>query len=418
LQNVLDRIGHFLKISLCAGSALAGLQGPRQRQKGPCAGVNTQGRTPLAGMLERLRAAWPKQEKSLTRSCLNRHGPIHKNKKQALGRNMMRFPSNFRQAAWTGIALLSAVAGLSQPSRAADEWPSRDITFYVPYAPGGSTDPISRKYAELLEKQLKVKVIVENKPGASATIGTGAVIRATPDGYTIGLGSSSSLAYQPLEMKGLAWKSANDYQSIAKVSDLPVILAVPADSRWKTLDDFLNEARANPRKLKVSVSGLRSINDIAIQQLNKLSGLRIVTVPFTGGGGEATLAALGGRVDGTAGFAPGMKGQIDAGKLRVLAVFQQGKYDLLPEAKPIGETPWKDTFPVGYYVIAPNGLPKPILEKLLAVSKTIVESDEFKSFLKANGYTSDPKIGDDMKQELAGYDVKFRDVVKFLDDDK
>jgi tripartite-type tricarboxylate transporter receptor subunit TctC len=331
---------------------------------------------------------------------------------------MMRRPSNFRRMAWAGLTLLTAVAGVSQPSRAADEWPTRDITFYVPYAPGGSTDPISRKYAELLEKQLKVKVIVENKPGASATIGTGAVIRAAPDGYTIGLGSSSSLAYQPHEMKGLAWKSANDYQSIAKLSDLPVILAVPAEARWKTLDDFLAEAKANPRKLKVSVSGLRSINDIAIQQLNKLAGLRIATVPFTGGGGEATLAALGGRVDGTAGFAPGMKGQIDAGKLRVLAVFQEGKYDLLPDAKPIGETPWKDTFPVGYYVIAPNGLPKPVLEKLLAVSKVIVESEEFKSFLKTNGYTWDPKFGDDMKKELAGYDAKFRDVIKFLDDDK
>jgi tripartite-type tricarboxylate transporter receptor subunit TctC len=331
--------------------------------------------------------------------------------------NLMGARPYFRVAVLAGIVLL-AVTGAFGPSRAADEWPTRDITFYVPYAPGGSTDPISRKFAELLEKQLKVKVIVENKPGASATIGTGAVIRAAPDGYTIGLGSSSSLAYQPLEMKNLAWKSANDYQSIVKVSDLPVILAVPAESRWKTLDDFIAEARANPRKLKVSVSGLRSINDIAIQQFNKLSGLRIVTVPFTGGGGEATLAALGGRVDGSAGFAPGMKGQIDAGKLRVLAVFQQGKYDLLPEAKPIGETAWKDTFPVGYYVIAPNGLPKPILDKLLAVSKTIVESEEFKSFLKANGYTWDPKVGDDMKKELADYDRKFRDIIKFLDDDK
>ena len=166
------------------------------------------------------------------------------------------------------------------------------------------------------------------------------------------------------------------------------------------------------------MSGLRSINDIVIQQLNKLAGLKIVTVPFTGGGGEATLAALGGRVDGAAGFAPGMKGQIDAGKLRVLAVFQHGKYDLLPDAKPIGETQWKDTFPVGYYVIAPNGVPKPILDKLLAVSKKMVESEEFKSFLKANGYTSDIKFGADMKKELAGYDPKFRDVIKFLDDEK
>ena len=272
----------------------------------------------------------------------------HKKQQAGIGKKhhavSLEFPSG---GIGRGRACWRRSAGFSTSSHAADEWPTREITFYVPYAPGGSTDPISRKYAELLEKQLKVKVIVENKPGASATIGTGAVIRAAPDGYTIGLGSNSSLAYQPLEMKGLAWKSADDYQSIAKLSDLPAILAVPADSRWKTLDDFMAEARANPRKLKVSVSGLRSANDINVQQLNKLAGLRIVTVPFTGGGGEATLAALGGRVDGTVGFAPGMKGQIDAGKLRVLAVFQQGKYDLLPDAKPIGETPWKETFPVG-----------------------------------------------------------------------
>jgi tripartite-type tricarboxylate transporter receptor subunit TctC len=178
------------------------------------------------------------------------------------------------------------------------------------------------------------------------------------------------------------------------------------------------EAKANPRKMKVSVSGLRSANDINIQQLNKLAGTRIVTVPFTGGGGESTLAALGGRVDGTCGYAPGMKGQIDAGKLRVLAVFQQGKYDLLPDAKPIGETPWKETFPAAYYVLAPKGLPKPVLDRLLAASKVIVESDEFKSFLRLNGYTSDPKYGDDMKKELADYDGKFRAILKFLDDDK
>jgi tripartite-type tricarboxylate transporter receptor subunit TctC len=341
-----------------------------------------------------------------------------KNNKQAPGRNLMPFQLNFRLTALAGLTWLAAATAFPVAAHAADEWPTRDITFYVPYAPGGSTDPISRKYAELLEKQLKVKVIVENKPGASATIGTGAVIRATPDGYTIGLGSTSSLAYQPLEMKGLAWKSASDYQSIAKLSDLPAILAVPADSRWKTFDDFIAEAKANPRKLKVSVSGLRSSNDINVQQLNKLSGLRIVTVPFTGGGGEATLAALGGRVDGTVGYAPGMKGQIDAGKLRVLAVFQQGKYDLIPDAKPIGETPWKETFPVGYYVIAPNGLPKPVLDRLMAASKLIVESDDFKIFLKTNGYTWDPKYGDDMKQELADYDGKFRAIIKFLDDDK
>jgi tripartite-type tricarboxylate transporter receptor subunit TctC len=401
-------MGHG-RLALC-WEHLAGLAGLRQRYDA--------GRNGCNGTAERIVVS-PRE----TRKVIDGMPPpsplfkIQKQKRLPPGRNIMQLQFNLRRMALAGLALL-ALAAFPPASRAADEWPARDITFYVPYAPGGSTDPISRKYAELLEKQLKVKVIVENKPGASATIGTGAVIRATPDGYTIGLGSTSSLAYQPLEMKGLAWKSAADYQSIAKLSDLPVILAVPTNARWKTLDDFIAEAKANPRKLKLSVSGLRSVNDIVIQQLNKLAGLRIVTVPFTGGGGEATLAALGGRVDGTAGFAPGMKGQIDAGKLRVLAVFQEGKYDLTPDATPIGETPWKDTFPVGYYVIAPNGLPKPVLDKLMAASKIIVASDDFRNFLKANGYTYDPKFGDDMKKELEDYDGKFRAIIKFLDEDK
>src|SRR6267142_3751866 len=135
-----------------------------------CASVNTQGRTAPAGLPERPCYDRAGPGKSLTRSGPNRHGRTHKNKKQPLGRNMMRRQSNFRRMAWASLVLAAAVTGLSHASHAADEWPTRDITFYVPYAPGGSTDPISRKYAELLEKQLKVKVIVENKPGASAPV--------------------------------------------------------------------------------------------------------------------------------------------------------------------------------------------------------------------------------------------------------
>jgi tripartite-type tricarboxylate transporter receptor subunit TctC len=317
--------------------------------------------------------------------------------------------------ATAALATATLVAGT--PAYA-QEWPARDITFIVPYAPGGSTDPISRKYCELLEKELKVKLIVENKPGASATIGTGAVVRATPDGYTIGLGSNSSLAFQPLEMKGLPWKDTDGYQSVVKLVDLPAVLAVPADSRFKTLDDFLDEAKKTPGKLKVSVSGLRTANDIAVQHFNKLSGLRITTVPFTGGGGEAILAALGGRVDGVVGYAAGMKGQVDAGKLRVIGAFNDGKYYLFPDAKPTSETPWKSYLRTAYYVIAPKGVPQPILDKLNAASKKVVESDDFKAFATANGYTVDVKFGDAMKKELMDYERQFKEVNDFLEQTK
>lgn len=326
----------------------------------------------------------------------------------------------FNRRSALGAALCVAALGLAQaPSPAqAQAWPARDITFIVPYAPGGSTDPISRKFCEILEKELKVKLIVENKPGASATIGTGAVVRAAPDGYTIGLGSNSSLAYQPLEMKGLAWKDTDGYQSVAKLVDLPAVLAVPANSRFKSFDEFLEEAKKNPGKVKVSVSGLRTANDIAVQHFNKLSGLRIATVPFTGGGGEAILAALGGRVDGTVGYAAGMKGQVDAGQLRVLGAFNDGKYYLFPDAKPTSETPWKSYLRTAYYVIAPKGVPQPILDRLFAASKKVVESEDFKNFAVANGYTVDVKFGDAMKKELMDYEKQFKEVNEFLESSK
>jgi tripartite-type tricarboxylate transporter receptor subunit TctC len=318
--------------------------------------------------------------------------------------------------------LLSAAAGIAalalNAQAQAQEWPTRDITFIVPYAPGGSTDPISRKYSELLEKELKVKLIVENKPGASATIGTGAVVRAAPDGYTIGLGSNSSLAYQPLEMKGLAWKDTDGYTSVVKLVDLPAILGVAADSRFKTFDDFLDEAKKNPGKLKVAVSGLRTAPDLTMQHFNKLSGLRIVTVPFTGGGGEALLATLGGRVDGVVSYGPTMKGQADAGKLRVIATFNEGKYYLFPDAKPTSETPWKSYMRTAYYVIAPKGVPQPILDKLNAASKRVVESESFKAFATANGYTIDIKFGDAMKKELMDYEKQYKEVNEFLESTK
>ena len=152
---------------------------------------------------------------------------------------------------------------------------------------------------------------------------------------------------------------------------------MPADARWKTLDDFLAEARANPRKLKVSVSGLRSVVTTSLYSSStSWPGSRIVTVPFTGGGGEATLAAASAaRVDGTAGFAPGMKGRSMLASCGVWRFSRKANTICCRKLSRSAKRRGKDTFPVGYYVIAPNGLPKPVLEKLLAVSKVIVESE-------------------------------------------
>lgn len=324
--------------------------------------------------------------------------------------NRFSLPRRGLLAAAGGAATLGAASRLAR----AAAWPSRDMTFIVPYAPGGSTDPVSRTFCSQLEKILGVNIAVENRPGGGATIGTGAVIRARPDGHTIGLGSNSSLMFQPLINRGLAWNSADDFTSVVKLVDLPPVLAVRADAPWRSFEEFMAHVRANPRRVRASVSGLRTTPDLTIQQLNRKAGVQITTVPFTGGGGEALLALLGGRVEANCGFGPSVKGQVEAGNVRILAVFQRGRYEMFPEAVSSVEAGYDVTLPAAYYVIAPKGLPAEVQEKLTQTSREAVATPEFTTFARSNGYTLDPKAGDAMKAELVEYQETFRELLAFL----
>ena len=310
-------------------------------------------------------------------------------------------------------SLLAATFSVTAMAQAKD-YPSRDITFVVPFGPGGVTDPISRQFTAQLSKVLGVNINVENKPGGSATIGTGAVIGAKPDGYTIGLGTNNSLVYQPLVNTGLSYKTSDDFQSIVKLGDSNTVLTVRADAPWKTFDEFMADVKKQPGKIRVSVSGLQSSGDLTIQELNMVAGVNITTVPFTGGGGEAMLALLGGRVEALAGHGVSTQGQERAGKVRVLAVFKKGKFDLFPDAASTADSGYDATLPSGFYVIAPKGLPKDILDKLLSASKQVVETEEFINFTKANGYVADAIGGDDMKAELVQQSKVFADLIKFM----
>ena len=312
------------------------------------------------------------------------------------------------RAALAGLMVSASAASLAQ------EYPSRDITFIVPYAPGGSTDPISRQIASQLEKELKRTVNVENKSGGSATVGVGQVIRSKPDGYTIGLSSNSALAYQPLVNKSLTWKSPADYQSIVTLVKLPAIITVKADSPYKTFEDFIEAARQNPGKIRVAVSGYRTAPDLVIQELNKVANIRIATVPFTGGGGEALIALLGGRVEATSGYAPTVRAHVQAGTVRVLASFSKEKYFMFPEAQSVVQAGYNVTLPADYGVVAPKGLPKDVLDKLVAAALRIGKSEEFAKFSAANGLIVDVGGPKEMDAEMMAYEKTFTDLIAFM----
>jgi tripartite-type tricarboxylate transporter receptor subunit TctC len=317
----------------------------------------------------------------------------------------------------TFILRTLAIIGVSLASIStyAQSYPSRPITFVVPYGPGGSTDPVARQYAMQLQKALGVEVNIENKPGGSGTIGTGMVVRSKPDGYTLGLATNSILAYQPLVNTNLVFKTPDQYQPIVKLGEMPVILVVRADAPWKTFAEFLQHVKDNPGKVRASVSGLRTVPDLLAQEFNMIAGTKLRTVPFTGGSGEALVALLGNRVEATLFTgAVGIPSHVQAGKVRVLAAFKKGVYDPVPEAQPTVDAGYNTTITASFYVVAPKGLPPEVLGKLTKTSMEVVQSAEFIKFAK-EGYALDPKGPAALREEIVRDTKTFSELIKALD---
>jgi len=282
----------------------------------------------------------------------------------------------------------------------AQGYPSRDITFINPFAPGGSTDPLSRQFCMQLEKILGANINVENKPGGSGTIGATAVVRAKPDGYTIGYGSNSILAYQPLVNPSLIYKTADDYQPIVKMIDQYANLSVRADAPWKNFDEFLADVRKNPGKIRASNSSLGGNSDWVTKQFNKAANVKITTVPLSGGGGEALVALLAGRVEAFAGYPSGVLGNVKAGKIRVLAVFRKGKDELFPDAVSVADIGYNATLASAGYVFGPKGMPKDVLAKLADASLKVVRSEEFRKLSLMEGFVVDAKGPEETRAEI------------------
>jgi tripartite-type tricarboxylate transporter receptor subunit TctC len=192
--------------------------------------------------------------------------------------------ANLTRRGLLSMAMLTGFACVAH----AQTYPSREVTLVVPFGIGGSTDIIGRQFAGELGKVMGAKVNVENKPGGTGTIGSTQVIQSKPDGYTIGFVANDALVLQPLLNPALVFKSPDDYQPVVKLGYRSDVLYVRADAPWKTYADFVADAKQNPGKMRVAIPGVGTLGELTVQKLNKVAGVRMVTVPFSGGGAEAT----------------------------------------------------------------------------------------------------------------------------------
>lgn len=293
--------------------------------------------------------------------------------------------------ALTGCSLGSANAG------GAEDYPNRALEYIVPFAPGGSTDPVGREFSRMLAEELGTNETVQNMPGGDQAIGVTAVLDAEADGHTMGLSSPSGIIVQPMLNDSLPYQDASDYTPIAKMVTGPYALLVAKDSPYKTLDDFIAAAKENPGKLRVGTTARMSDNSFALFSLEEQADIKTTMVPFPGGAGESVLAVMGGEIEGIFATASGQLGLVESGDLRALAHTGRAEYNrFLPGAISFEEEGYDIPFASEFMTVAPAGIPDDIREKLVGAAEKVVASEEWAEWCEKQGILPDPIVGDEL----------------------
>jgi tripartite-type tricarboxylate transporter receptor subunit TctC len=282
--------------------------------------------------------------------------------------------------------LLAACVCLFVPMAAGaqETYPNRAITMIVPFPPGGVADQTGRPLATALEKVLKQPIAVSNRQGAGGAVGMAAAASARPDGYTI-LMALSSISIIPEADKLFARQPAytiGQFAPIALISADPTVLVVPEAAPWKSVADFVADAKKRPGEIAFSSSGVYGTLHMAMEMFATAAGIKLKHVPFSGGG-PALTALLGNHVQALASGPGPVVPQIKAGKLRPLATWGAKRLAALPDVPTFQELGFKDVeFYIWSGVFAPAKTPEPVLAKLREGVARAVEDGDFRAAME------------------------------------
>ncbi len=277
-----------------------------------------------------------------------------------------------KQATALTVATLLLGATFAAPGHAAAPWPSQPIRLIVPYPPGGSVDNLARLLAPALGQRLGQTIVIENKAGASGTIGVDATVRATPDGNTFGFGVPGAITGLPHVMKVPYDVSRIQYVSL--VARIPLVIVVNPSLPDATLADFVTSARRQPGKYNYGSAGNVTTPHLGGELLKQQTGIDIMHVPYKGAS-PAVTALLSNEVQMFPGDASAVLGFIKAGKLRTLAVASPTRFEGLPDVPTTKEAGFPDVIVESNYgIIAPTGTPPEIVQKMSqAIAQTLAE---------------------------------------------
>jgi tripartite-type tricarboxylate transporter receptor subunit TctC len=308
--------------------------------------------------------------------------------------------------------LLAGLLALASTAAGAQNWPAKPVHFIVPFPPGGSVDPLARLLGAKLTESLKQQFIVENKPGASGSIGAAQVAKSAPDGYSF-LFVFDTHAVNPSLIPKLPFDTEKDLAPVMLVGTAPMAIAGHPSKPYKNFADVLAAAKKTPDKISFGSIGNGSLGHLTMILVQQAAGIKLVHVPYKGGG-PMTTDAIGGQIDLAIGSVAVISPHVKAGRLRAVAVTGDKRSHALPDVPALAEQGFKGFSALAWWgIFAPAATPKPIIDKFHGeLRKALAQGDVKKTLTDTLGMDIVGSTPEEQQKFLLGEMARWGKVVK------
>jgi tripartite-type tricarboxylate transporter receptor subunit TctC len=316
--------------------------------------------------------------------------------------------SLFRAAAVAAVAI--GVCG----SAHAQDYPTRPITLVVPYPPGGGVDAMARVVAEKLSGVLGQQVVVDNRAGGSGLVGTRTFIKNAPDGYTLFLGHTGSISINPSLYANAAFDPRKDFAPIGLIASMPVALLANPAFPAKTIGDVVAIAKKEGAKFNIGTSAVGTGGYLSAELFKSITGVDAAIIPYKGTG-QVMNDLLGNHVPIAFGVLPPALGNLQAGTLRAIAVLSPQRFSLLHDVPTANESGLPGFESVLHYgVLAPAGTPRPIIDRLNAALRALVDTEQVKQRILAEGGDPMTSTPEEYAKDIDAEETKWGTLVRKL----
>jgi tripartite-type tricarboxylate transporter receptor subunit TctC len=296
----------------------------------------------------------------------------------------------------------------------AQDYPTRTISLVVPYPPGGGVDAMARVVAEKLSGALGQQVVVDNRAGGSGLVGTRAFIKSAPDGYTLFLGHTGSISINPSLYANAGFDPRKDFAPIGLIASMPVALLAHPSFPAKTIGDVVAIAKREGTRFNIGTSAVGTGSYLSAELFKSITGVDAAIIPYKGTG-QVMNDLLGNHVPIAFGVLPPALGNLQAGTLRAIAMLSPTRFSLLPDVPTANESGLPGFESVLHYgLLAPAGTPRPIIERLNAALRALVQTEQVKQRILAEGGDPLTSTPEEYAKDIDSEETKWGTLVRKL----